>query len=142
MGDHFAIKHEGYEEVEALLNKVYEAAGSQAFLRGLIDAAAILEEHISIALDRMVYDTPESPNYQRTIDLKNKTLSSGRTQRKGSRYASSVISDVPYAGYVHFGTEKADGSTLMKARPFHTEGGQSALSDILDTLRESLQVTP
>lgn len=136
--DYFKVEVEGLEEMLAMLDKIAEKGGGEAFLQAMVDTGFVAEEYIQKALDKYVYDTPESPSYKRTKFLKNKTGASGTTKRKGDEYTTQVISAVHYAPYVHFGTENKDGSTRMKARPYMTEGTQAAIPDMLENLKDFL----
>lgn len=63
-----------------------------------------------VELDRLIYDTPESPNYQRTTNLYHSTARKMVTPTSG--VVSSGDARAPYAQYVHEGTDN------MPPRPY------------------------
>lgn len=64
------------------------------------------EGHAVDEIDKVVYDTPESPNYRRTTNLRQ-SLSHARDDT-----SAYVGTNVEYAAYVELGTSK------MKPRPY------------------------
>lgn len=64
------------------------------------------ERNAKIEVTKSVYDTPESPNYSRTGDLRN------RITHATDEKSAYVGTNLEYAPYVEMGTVK------MKARPF------------------------
>ena len=92
------IKVDNTNVVKNLLNQTMEKTLTMLGMQG--------ERNAKIEITRAVYDTPESPNYRRTGNLRNSiTWTSDRS-------AAYIGTDVEYAPYVELGTSK------MKKRPF------------------------
>lgn len=94
---------------------------------GLHRAAEIIggmaESYAKQEITRVVYDTPESPNYVRTGNLRNSITHA--TRDEGSSVVVTVGSAVQYAPFVELGTgrnyEKSGGHGTfegMKPRPY------------------------
>lgn len=65
------------------------------------------EKNAKIEITKLVYDTPQSPNYKRTGNLRNSLTHA--TEENLVRIGTNV----DYGKYVEFGTSKG-----MKARPY------------------------
>lgn len=80
-------------------------------------------------ITKLVYDTPPSPRYVRTGDLRNSITHAYDPMEQ----AAYVGARMEYAKYVEFGTSK------MRARPFLGNAAQNYTDEYLDTLNKALK---
>lgn len=80
-------------------------------------------------ITKLIYDTPPSPHYVRTGDLRNSITHA----YDPSEQAAYVGANMEYAKYVEFGTSK------MRARPFLGNAAQNYTDEYLDTLNKALK---
>jgi len=90
--------------------------------RATFGSALLLETLAKRQSNRLIYDTPPSPYYKRTGNLK-----AGIQAKRRSNKKASVIDDVFYSGFVEFGT------TRMPARPFMRQAFDENISKIVNT---------
>lgn len=96
-----------------------------------------MQQNAVIEVDRAVYDTPESPNYIRTGNLRSSL--EARSAIQTDERSATVGTNVEYAPYVEFGTSRG-----MKPRPYirpcienHFEEYENILSTELGEVGET-----
>lgn len=85
------------------------------------------EGHAVDEIDKVVYDTPESPNYRRTTNLRQ-SLSHARDDT-----SAYVGTNVEYAAYVELGTSK------MKPRPYLRPAAENYADEYKQIVKTALQ---
>ena len=85
------------------------------------------EKHAVEEISKVVYDTPESPNYVRTGRLRN-SISHARDDT-----SAYVGTNVEYAAYVELGTSK------MKPRPYLRPAVQNYVDEYKEIVKTALQ---
>lgn len=98
-----------YPNVTVISNRDLVERALDAQIEQCLDAlGAAAQAHAVDEVTRLVYDTPESPNYKRTNNLRESLTFEPQYNEK----AVDIGSRVEYAPYVELGTRK------MKPRPF------------------------
>ena len=85
------------------------------------------EKHAVEEISKVVYDTPESPNYVRTGRLRN-SISHARDDT-----SAYVGTNVEYAAYVELGTSK------MKPRPYLRPAAQNYADEYKEIVKTALK---
>lgn len=120
----------GLFEVESHAKEVKDL--SDAAVDRIIETWGLMGEGFAVEeVDKLVYDTPESPNYIRTGDLRKSI--DHRTESEGSEKYAVIGSDMEYAPYVELGTKH------MKKRPFIRYAIEKHKDEYADVLKEELQ---
>ena len=121
----FSIEENNVQTVKDLSDAAWDRIIEQWGLHG--EGWAVEE------VDRAVYDTPESPNYIRTGDLrKSITHIPGGIFEDGER-AAVIGSDMEYAPYVELGTSK------MPPRPFIRPAVEKHMADYAQIMMEEME---
>lgn len=81
-------------------------ATAEQIEQAMIAIASSAEAYALVEVDKLIYQTPESPNYQRTYRLRDNITSTSDER------SATVGTDVEYAPYVEYG------SRGMHPRPF------------------------
>lgn len=92
------------------------------------EIALTMEENAVAEVDRAVYDTPESPTYKRTGNLR-----SSISHRSDSKSAT-IGTNIEYAPYVEFGTSRG-----MPPRPFIRPTVENHMQEYENILAEDLK---
>lgn len=93
----------------------------------ILEALAVEAEGNAVdEINKLVYDTPESPSYIRTGNLKNSITHAVDNE------AAYIGSDVKYAPYVELGTSK------MAPRPFLKNAINNYIEDYKQIIEEGL----
>ena len=103
------------------------AAMKKARRRGLAAIAAAGAKNAKLEVTKVVYDTPESPNYKRTGRLRN-----GITPDSDDNYAY-IGTNVKYAKWVELGTSK------MKPRPHMAPAATNYSAEYKKLMEESFK---
>lgn len=90
------------------------------------------EKHAVEEISKVVYDTPESPNYVRTGRLRN-SISHARDDT-----SAYVGTNVEYAAYVELGTSKMK-PTKMKPRPYLRPAAQNYADEYKEIVKTALK---
>jgi len=134
------VEIEGEDEIIALFEDAAALPNTPSALQAVVDASQTMAECILEALDRFVYHTPLSKSgYQRTGRLRDGTTAMGKATRKGDYIQGGVESTEEYAVHVEYGTENADGETIMAGRPFMRAGADESIDEVCKDLVRWLQ---
>ena len=99
-------------------------ATAEQLEKAFISIAASAEAFALVEVDKLVYMTPESPNYVRTYRLRDNITS------VSDAVSATVGTDVEYAPYVEYG------SRGMHPRPFL----RNAMQNHIDEYRQILEI--
>ena len=99
-----------------------------AVSRALVEIGQQAEENLTTEVENAVYNTPESPRYRRTGNLRG-----GNHYEVAGGDTVLIKNGVEYAGYVEYGTSK------MAARPFFKPAIVNYLNQYKQILEDCLQ---
>ena len=133
------VEIKGLEGMQAKFDRLARIGQGPELPQAILDGCAVIEARIKQQLLRLVYQTPESLTYQRTQDLLRKTQATGVVSNDGKSVTSGVVAAVGYARYVEYGTEHADGRTMMPPRPFMRLGADASVAEVAILLQRYLK---
>ena len=131
----FKVEVLGEQDLKMYIQSQKIKVGSPKFNQAFLDCSLVAERESKKALNRMVYDLPESSSYKRTHELFKRTVASGVIKAESGGVSTSVGSFISYAGPVHLGLGS---NRKIGPRPFLTEGADNAMQEITEIMSEIL----
>jgi hypothetical protein len=129
----FKVEVLGDQDLKMFIQNMKINVGSANFNQAFLDSSLVAEREAKKALNRMVYELPESPSYKRTHELFRRTVASGVIKAEAGGVSTSVGSFISYAGPVHLGLGT---NRKIGPRPFLTEGADNAMEEITEIMSD------